>query len=180
MPPAGARPAHADLLAVYLRDHLTGATGGLELAERAARARRGTPAGAELARLARGIAEDRETYRALMADLGVEVSRSRVVLAWVGEKVTRLKTNGRLVRRSPLSDLVELEVLYLGVSGKEAGWQTLRIVAEQDERLDVARLDPLIARAREQVETLERLRREEARRLFATQTGGAGPAPAAG
>lgn len=180
MPPAGDRPAHADLLAVYLRDHLTGATGGLELAERAARTRRGTPAGAELARITREIGEDRETYRELMSDLGVEVGRPKVLLAWVGEKVSRLKTNGRFVRHSPLSDLVELEMLYLGVCGKEAGWQTLRIVAEQDERLDVARLDPLVARAREQLETLERLRREEARRLFTAPTGGAGPAPAAG
>jgi hypothetical protein len=177
-PPA--RHAHHPLLAVYLRDHLTGATAGLELFERAARARRGTPAGAELARLVHEIGEDRETYKALMATLGVHVSLPKVALAWVGEKVTRLKSNGRLVRRSPLSDLVELEAIHLGVWGKEAGWHTLRIVAESDDRLDVARLDELIARARRQVATLERLRRDEARRLFAPTTGGGSPAPAAG
>jgi hypothetical protein len=115
-----------------------------------------------------------------MATLGMHVSLPKVGLAWVGEKMTRLKTNGRLVRRSPLSDLVELEVMYLGVSGKEAGWRTLRIAAEQDDRLDVDRLDELIARARRQVATLERLRQEEARRLFAPTSGGGSPAPAAG
>ena len=180
MPPAGTRSANPSLLAVYLNDHLTGATAGLELFERAARARRGTPAGEELARLAVEIRDDRETYKGLMSSLGVDVSTSKVALAWVGEKVTRLKANGRLVRRSPLSDLVELEALYLGVSGKEAGWHTLRIVAESDDRLDPARLDDLIARARRQVDTLERLRREEARRLFAPGDGGAHPAAPAG
>lgn len=183
MSPAGdppARHAHPHLLAVYLRDHLTGATAGLELFERAARARRGTPAGDDLARLAQEIGEDRETYKALMATLGVHVSLPKVALAWVGEKVARLKSNGRLVRRSPLSDLVELEVMYLGVAGKEAGWHTLRIVAESDHRLDVDRLDELVARARRQLETLERLRQEEARRLFAPATAGGSPAPAAG
>jgi hypothetical protein len=115
-----------------------------------------------------------------MATLGVQVSLPKVALAWVGEKVTRLKSNGRLVRRSPLPDLVELEVMYLRISGKEAGWHTLRIVADSDDRLDVDRLDELIARARRQVATLERLRQEEARRLFAPTTGGGSPAPAAG
>ena len=176
--PPPARHANPGLLAVYLNDHVTGATAGLELFERAARARRGTPAGEELARLAREIGEDRETYKALMAALDVPVARYKVALAWLGEKATRLKSNGRLVRRSPLSDLVELEALYLGVTGKEAGWRTLRIVAEVDDRIDVGRLDDLITRARRQVETLERLRREQARALFGHPGQGRGLPPA--
>ena len=176
--PSPARHANPELLTVYLNDHLTGATAGLELFERAARARRGSAAGDELARLTAEIGEDRETYKAAMAALEVPVRRYKVVLAWLGEKATRLKANGRLVRRSPLSDLVELEALYLGVAGKEAGWHTLRIVAEHDDRLDVGRLDELIARARRQVETLERLRREEARSLFGHPEAGRGLPPA--
>ncbi len=172
-----ARHSRPGLLAIYLNDHLTGATAGLELFRRAAAARGGTPAGDELARLAREIGDDRETYQELMGLLGVRADRYKVALAWVGEKATRLKSNGRLVRRSPLSDLVELEAMYLGVQGKEAGWQTLRIAAEHDDRLDVARLEGLIDRARAQLQTLERLRREEARTLF-KQTGAHPPASA--
>ena len=177
--PPGRRARHTrpDLLAIYLNDHLTGATAGLELFRRAARARRGTPAGDELARLAREIGEDRDTYQELMRLLGVRAARYKLALAWVGEKAARLKSNGRLVRRSPLSDLVELEAMYLGVQGKEAGWQTLRIAAEHDDRLDVDRLDGLVDRARAQVQTLERLRREEARALFG-RTRALPPAPA--
>jgi hypothetical protein len=60
--------------------------------------------------------------------------------------------------RSPLSSLVELEVLRLGVEGKAAGWRTLRSQADRDSRLDSVRLDELIARARAQAVVLEELR----------------------
>ena len=72
------------------------------------------------------------------------------------EKAARLKPNGRLLRRSPLSDLIELEGLLLGVQGKAAGFRTLRRLA--DTRLQAGTLDELIARAEQQVNTLEQLR----------------------
>jgi hypothetical protein len=68
--------------------------------------------------------------------------------AWIGEKAGRLKSNGRLFTRSPLSDLEELEMLRLGIEGKAAGWRTLRTLADTDTRLDPQRLDELISRAR--------------------------------
>jgi hypothetical protein len=43
----------------------------------------------------------------------------------MGEKAARLKLNGHLLARSPLSSLEELEMLRLGVEGKAAGWRTL-------------------------------------------------------
>jgi hypothetical protein len=49
-------------------------------------------------------------------------------------------------------------MLRLGVEGKAAGWRTLRVLAETDKRLDPARLDELIARARRQTDLLEELR----------------------
>jgi hypothetical protein len=53
----------------------------------------------------------------------------KVGVAWIGEKIGRLKFNGRLLGRLPLSDLEELELLRLGVEGKLAGarcapWRT--------------------------------------------------------
>ena len=76
----------------------------------------------------------------------------------MGEKAARLKLNGHLLARSPLSGLEELEMLRLGVEGKAAGWRTLRVLAETDKRLDPDRLDELIARARRQADLLEELR----------------------
>ena len=90
-----------------------------------------------------------------MAALGVPVRVYKVYAGWIGEKAGRLKLNGFLLGRSPLSDLEELEMMRLGVEGKAAGWRTLRALAETDRRLDPARLDDLISRARRQAELLE-------------------------
>ena len=146
------------LLAVYLNDHLAGATGGTELARRLAGTHPDGERGTRLRRLATEIDEDRATLTELMRRLTVRVDPIRVALGWVGEKVARLKLNGRLFQRSPLSTLLELEAMRLGVEGKAAGWRTLRTVAEHDDRLDTAELDRLIARADEQIDTLEQLR----------------------
>ena len=93
-----------------------------------------------------------------MAALGIPVRAYKVYAAWIGEKAARLKLNGYLLARSPLSGLEELEMLRLGVEGKAAGWRTLRVLAETDKRLDPRRLDELISRARRQADLLEELR----------------------
>lgn len=47
-----------------------------------------------------------------------------------------------------------------------AGWRTLRELAQSNPRLDQARLDELISRAREQTDLLEELRVRAAARLI--------------
>jgi len=101
-----------------------------------------------------------------MASLGVRVRMYKAGAAWIGEKAGRLKLNGRLFSRSPLSDLEELELLRLGVEGKAAGWRTLRTLADTDTRLDAVRLDELISRASSQAGELEDLRVRAARRVI--------------
>ena len=150
------RPGH-DLLGIYLNDHLAGATGGAELARRVAGSHGGEQADA-LRRFAAEVAQDRAALLELMAALGVPVRGYKVWAAWAGEKAARLKLNGRLLSRSPLSSLEELEMMRLGVEGKAAGWRTLRTLAETDTRLDPGRLDELISRARRQADLLEELR----------------------
>lgn len=146
------------LLGTYVNDHLAGATGGVELIRRLAAAERRTDYGPELRRLAAEIAEDHRGLLGLMDRLEVPRAKHKEALAWAGEKVARLKFNGRLFTRSPLSRVVELEAMRLGVEGKAAAWRTLRQRAVHDSRLDVAELDRLLERANEQSETLERLR----------------------
>jgi hypothetical protein len=147
-----------ELLGIYLNDHLAGATVGVELALRMARSHTGPAAGSTMERLAAEIAQDRTALREIMAGLGVPSRAYKVCAGWIGEKVGRLKPNGRLRSRSPLSDLEELEMLRLGVEGKAAGWRTLRVLAESDSRLDKARLDELMSRAGDQADRLEDLR----------------------
>ena len=146
------------MLAIYLNDHLAGATAGTELAHRMARSHGDGEDGGTLRRLAAEIAQDRAALLDIMAALGIKVRRYKVSAAWIGEKAGRLKFNGRLLARSPLSDLEELEILRLGVEGKAAGWRTLRTLADTDTRLDAGRLDELISRARRQADALEDLR----------------------
>lgn len=159
----------AGLLGIYLNDHLAGATGGMELARRAAGEQRGSPAGEVLERYAAEIAKDREALLDMMHALDVPVRRYKVVAGWAGEKLGRLKPNGTLFERSPLSSLVELEALRLGVEGKVCGWRILRRVAEHDNRLDANRLEDLLSRAKEQAETLEELRAGTAAKLFGSR-----------
>jgi hypothetical protein len=52
------------------------------------------------------------------------------------------------------------------VEGKAAGWRTLRELAETEPRLDQARLDELLTRARTQAGQLEALRVRAASQLF--------------
>ena len=151
-------PSRHDMLGVYLNDHLAGATAGSELASRMARSHRGEEESGPLSRLAAEIAQDRSDLLTIMASLGISVRAYKVGAAWIGEKLGRLKFNGRLLGRSPLSDLEELEVLRLGVEGKAAGWRTVRTLADADTRLDAGYLDELISRANSQSAQLEELR----------------------
>jgi hypothetical protein len=159
-------PTHGDqdrLRAIYLNDHLAGAAVGVALARRLAKAQHGTERHPDLLRLAEEIAADRMTLREITRALGLREARYKALGALAAERLGRFKLNGRLRSRSPLSTLVEVEALRLGVEGKAAGWRTLRELAEAEPRLSAERLDDLLERAGRQIDTLERLRVAAAR-----------------
>ena len=155
------------LLRIYLNDHLTGATAGVELARRCRRRGLRTDLG-HLTELADEIAGDREELLSIMAALDVPVQQLKVYAGWVTEKLGRLKPNGQIAGRSPLSTVLELEGLRMAVAGKAAGWAALRSYAGRP--LDGARLDALQARAEQQQATLAELHATAVADLF-------GPAP---
>jgi hypothetical protein len=145
--------ADLKLLGTYLNDHLAGSTVGMELSRRAASSNEGTELGAFLGQLAGEIEEDRDTLVEIMERLGIGKDRLKIAAGWVGEKAGRLKPNNRLFSYSPLSRLVELEGLALGVEGKRSLWQVLReleepLLAEFD-------FDALLERARSQRDQLQ-------------------------
>jgi hypothetical protein len=156
------------LLSIYLHDHLAGAAGGVELVRRAAKEQADSPVGPGLARLAEDVEQDREALRKLLTDLGMSDHAVHETFTWLAEKASRLKPNGQLIGRSPLTSLVELETIRIALEGKRAGWVTLRILADQDSRLDPVRLDLLIARAIDQADRAEQLRRTVAATVFRT------------
>jgi len=162
----GTTQKEPSLLGIYLNDHLAGATGGLELVRRAAAGQQGSPSAPALQHLAEEIEHDRDALLEIMKTLEVPVRQYKVYAAWAAEKVGRLKLNGHLLARSPLSSLVELEALRLGVEGKASLWRTLRQAAANEPRLNTTRLDELLAAAEEQIATLEQMRVQTAAQVF--------------
>ena len=145
----------SDRLAIYLTDHHAGATAGRELARRAAGANAGTEVGRFLEGLLREIEEDRDELERIMERFGVGTDYPKVAAAWAGEKLGRLKLNGQLTGYSPLSRLLELEGLVVGVHGKLRLWSALRQIAPGEERLSETELDRMIVRAESQLAGLQ-------------------------
>jgi hypothetical protein len=161
------RPPTPDrLLEIYLADHLAGSAAGVALARRTAQSNAGTALGDVLRRLSIEIEDDRRTLQAIVAELGFRESKAKDTLAWVGEKVARLKLNGQLRGYSPLSRILELEALSAGVAGKLALWQSLQSVPDLSERLSGFDLDQLTERARLQRAEIEEQRTTAARETF--------------
>ncbi|MDO5512123.1 NAD-dependent epimerase/dehydratase family protein [Corynebacterium sp.] len=145
-----------DLLELYLSDHLTGATAGVNRIERMAQDYVDTPMFAELSSVADEIRSDRELLRNVIEDLGLARKPYRQAVAWVGERVGRLKLNGRILERSPMTMLLEAEIMRSAINGKLGGWETLR------EHADGLGLDPqvfadLIDSSHRQLETIEKV-----------------------
>jgi uncharacterized protein YfiM (DUF2279 family) len=154
-------------LSIYMNDHLAGSTAGLELAKRTRGANAGTEYGEPLERIAREIEEDRETLIGLMSSLGIKRDHPKVAAGWVAEKFGRLKPNGQITGYSPLSRLVELEGLAIGITGKRSLWDALLEAASEDDRLDAEELRRLSDRAEAQRQEVWQLRQRAAREALA-------------
>lgn len=148
-----------DLLATYVRDHLTGAAGGHALARRAA----GTTgqldpdAGHALERLATEIGEDRRDLRRCAASLGIRQPRLRELVAIVAERLGRMKLNAQLFGTSALSPVLELDLLVMAVSGKARVWRTLAVLVPDavPGDLDLEALERRALAQREELEVLQ-------------------------
>jgi hypothetical protein len=157
---AGASPRR--LLAIYLRNHEAATEGVVRRFAVAARTHRSPSARTELDLLRAQVEEDHRAIHLLLHAVGAQPSRTQQVLVLLAERVGRLKPNGALVRRSPLTDVVELEALSLAVTAKLRLWQTLGAIAPRQPDLAVVDLDELRARATDQLQRLERLHHEAA------------------
>lgn len=150
------------LLGIYLNDHLAGATAGTERARHLVRSTRDSALAEALGPVSAEIAQDRKALLGIMRNLGIPVRRYKICAGWTAEKVARLKGNGRLVRRSPLSTVLELEALRTAVEGKAAGWETLRGLTPAEKRLDAHQLDTLLERAHRQQDVVKEWRARQA------------------
>jgi hypothetical protein len=151
------------LLGIYLNDHLAGSVVGTRLARRIAMHNEGNHYGSEASRLAEEIQQDKATLEALMDRLDVRKKKLRLAVAAFTETVGRLKPNGRLVGYSPLSRVIELEALTIGITGKLELWRSLKATGERFDGIDA---DELIERAENQRGRARDLRLQAAREAF--------------
>ncbi len=159
MRPRSTKPSAAQvrdedrLLGIYLQDHLAVLRGAVELGNRV-RAEHDAhwAQGAAQGFLTMVLDDRKELLRAARA-LSVEPSLVKEAGAWLGEKLGRLKLNGRISSRSPLSIVLELEAMCLLVAHGEALWRALEPIAAARPELE---LDPTrrVAAAREQRQDL--------------------------
>jgi hypothetical protein len=146
-------------LEIYLNDHLAGATGGVELARRLRASNRDDAVfGETLSRVCAEIEADRAVLEQVIEGLGYSRSKVKPAAAWVAEKLGRLKLNGQLRGYSPLSRLIELEGLLIGITGKIGLWQTLtELGAGEDLDADLEQLTARAAAQRAAIDDLHRI-----------------------
>ncbi len=155
-----------DLLTIYLNDHLAGAVVGIAVMKRCARSNEGTPLAATLHDIVEEVEMERRVILGVLHDLGGRLNPVKQAGAWLSEKLGRGKLNGSLFAYSDLSRLEEVEGIMLGVRGRLALLQALRIVAEETGTLGDVDLVGFEHEAAQQVERLDAHRREAARRAF--------------
>lgn len=156
-----------EALRIYLQDHHAGAQAGIALARRAAASHRGADAGPVLEGLVADLVEDEQVLERIMRALGAERSPIKDIGARLLELGGRLKLNGQLLGRSPLSSVVEFEGLLSGVKSKQHVWMLLRDATDVD--LDREELDRMVARADDQLDRLHDLWGRAAATAFPTR-----------
>lgn len=141
----------AEMLQEYLNNHIAGSETALELLKH----RLQEHPDPVLEGLRQQIEEDRAVAENLLKGFHLSGSAVKLAVGWIGEKVTRLKRDFDDVRNSALKDLLEYEMLQIGIYGKRSLWTVLQSMQTADERLEVLPLQDLIDRADAQIELIE-------------------------
>jgi hypothetical protein len=112
-------------LGIYVRDHHAACAAGIALARRTGRENRGTPLGATLTELIPHFERDRRILQEVVSALGMRTSAAKDAGARLGEVLGHLKLNGKARGYSPVSRLLELEVLLAAIDAKRSLWRSL-------------------------------------------------------
>jgi hypothetical protein len=122
----------SDPLATYLNDHQAGSVGAIELLQALVQRDRETDLGRFASDLLLAVRADQDVLERLVKKVG-SASVMKEALAWLGEKVARLKVPGP--SDDGLGTFEALEALLLGITGKRALWEALGRIAVDDPRL---------------------------------------------
>lgn len=147
-------------LRIYLAERLILAHGARRLASRVA----DTPDGALGAQVTTVLDADVQTLTSLLRQLGARPPRVRMGAVALAERLGRLKLNGRIRDRSPLTDLQELDGLTIGLGALAQAWAALDAAGVIAQEVVGGRA----TRLRRLADHLDARRPEIARRALAT------------
>lgn len=146
-------------LRVYLNDHLAGSVAALDLLDHFIGANPGPELDRFFAELREEIGADQAVLQSILQKVGVEESPTKKAIAWLVERVARIKLQFLGGNDAPGLHQA-LEALLLGIMGKRALWRSLAVGASAVPVLqgpDYARLE---ARAMEQFEKVDAMSRK--------------------
>ncbi len=154
-------------LFVYINDHIAGSVAALELIDHLISSHADHPLEAFLLDLQREIKADQEVLRELLGDANQHESWFRKLAGWMTEKFARSKIKIAGEQIGGLGLVQALEMLALGIRGKQLLWRALGTSKWPALRnVDLARLEQ---RAIEQQERVEEKRLAAARKAFTSQ-----------
>jgi hypothetical protein len=152
-------------LATYLNDHVAGAVAAVELLDHLVEAHQGRPLENFFRELRGDIVADLEVLRKILQRFSKE-SALRKAGAWLAEKFNRTKVKMSGEKRGELGLVTALEILVLGITGKQLLWRALNASLGSSPLLRGADLGKLEERAIDQLERVEARRLEAAREVF--------------
>jgi hypothetical protein len=153
-----------DSLATYLHDHLAGASYAIDLVKAMQDHYAGQPLGEFSAEMHSEITKDRDTLREIAARVGASSISPKDGVAWLAEKVSRIKLQHS--DSTGLGTFEALEFLELGIHGKLALWRVLAKIAPSESRLTGFDFDSLMSRAEDQAIRVEKHRMAAAHNAF--------------
>ena len=129
----GEQPSAERLLRIYLDDHWAASGAAVARAARMVDSNAESPWAGPVTRLSEHLADDDRALGRIRASLAIDSGGWKRRASLMGERIGRLTPNGRVAGYSPLSRVIELEMLTAHLAASRLLWQTLR-------RLDDARL----------------------------------------
>jgi hypothetical protein len=152
-------------LASYLNDHLAGSTAAVELLDHLKESHRDGELGKLFKELHAEVSSDQEVLRKLLRRFSRE-GGLRKAGAWIAEKFNRVKLRLAGDKAGELGLVEALEILVLGITGKQLLWRALSASLGDSPLLRGIDLSQLEQRAIDQSERVEAHRLEAAREAF--------------
>ena len=153
-----------DNVAAYLSDHLAGSVAAIELIDDLTNASEDESLKQFFSDLKRDIESDQEVLEQLIARAGESEGVVRKAAAWVSEKAARAKFKVAGEDFGGLGLVQALEILLLGIRGKELLWRALGV--SNGPALQDGDLTRLKQRAVEQQQRVEEKRLEAVKAAF--------------